>query len=307
MKQNRPTTVAGTISLGEINVTGLTEGLVATKNITAALYSPVLAALISARNDSTAARSAKSAAQAELDRAAEAARIFILKVVDVLKPIFGRKFSADWSQLGFIRTLAVPRKHADRQQILRSTAAYLQTHPAAESPTHGVTAAIALDHSTSYNDALSNVHGCIRDVRAKRDACTAKMVAVLKLMSDLVRELTTLIPADDPRWRGFGFNIPADPSVPEQVEDLEVTAEVPGALPLSWGASERAERYHLELRAVATETEFQRVATVLDTTATLSGLTPGATVQVRVIAANAAGEAVPSEPLQAQVPVAIAA
>lgn len=307
MKQNRPTTVAGAISLGQLNVAGLTQGLVATKNITAAVYSPVLAALSSARDDSTAARSAKLATQAELDRAAEAARIFILKVVDVLKPVFGRKFSADWSQLGFIRTLAVPKTHAGKQEILRSTATYLQTHPAAESPTHGVTAAIALEHSTNYNDALANVQGCILEVRAKRDACEARMEAVLKLMSDLVRELTTLIAADDPRWRGFGFNIPADPAVPDPVQNLIVTPGLPLSLILNWDAAPRGVRYHVEMLDSAPESEWTLVTTVAETSVTLTDLVPGASVQLRVVAANDGGEAVPSEPVSATVPMALAA
>jgi hypothetical protein len=302
MRQVKPTTVAGTISLGQLNLRGLTEGIVTNKLVTAAIYVPALAALISAKDDCAAARGAKRDAQGELDRAVANARVFIPKVVAVMSTMFGRTFSANWRQLGFSRNLSVPGTHAGRQEVLRSTAAYLQTHTAAESASHGVTAAIALGFSTSYDDARGNVQNCLMEVRSTRELRNVKMQAVLKLMTDLLAELSTVLAADDPRWRGFGFNIPADPSVPEAVQNLEVFAETPGALSLDWDASARAERYHVELLVVGTETEFRRVATVYDTDTELTGLTPGATVKVRVIAANAGGESVPSEEVEVQVP-----
>lgn len=302
MRQNKPNTVAGTISLGQLNLNGLSGGIVPTRLVTAAIYEPALAALITATDDCAAARSAKRAVQGELDRAVADARVFIPKVVAVMSTLFGRTFSADWTQLGFTRNLSVPGTHAGRQEVLRSTASYLQGHTAAQSATHGVTAAIALGFSTGYDDAHANVQNGLMEVRTKREERSARMQAVLKLMTDLLAELSTVLAADDPRWRGFGFNIPADPSVPEAVENLAVFAETPGALSLDWDASARAERYHVELLVVGTEVEFHRVVTVYGTSAELTDLTPGATVKVRVIAANAGGESVPSEEVQVQVP-----
>ncbi len=301
MKQNRTNTVPGTIYLGQRNLGGLKEGVATTKLVTAALNEPVLAGLISAEEDCAAARSAKRSAQGELDKAVADARVFIPKVVGVMSTLLGRKWSADWTQLGFTRNLGVPRTHAGRQAVLRLTASYLASHPAAESASHGVTAVIALGFSTGYQDAADNVQSCVAAVRAKRELRSDKVQAVLKLVTDLLADLTSVLAADDPRWRNFGFNIPADPSVPEQVQNLEVLADTPEELTIDWDASVRAERYHVELLVVGTETEFHRVATLFDTDTTLTDLTPGATVQVRVVAANAAGESVPSEAVQVQV------
>ena len=49
------------------------------------------------------------------------------------------------------------------------------------------------------------------------------------------------------------------------------------------------------------------MATVGETQVTLLNQTPGASVQLRVTSANDGGSAVPSEPVTAQVPVALAA
>lgn len=199
MRQNKPRTVAGTISLGQYNIKGLTEGVVTTKIVTAAIYQPALTALVTAKDDCAAARSAQRAGQAEINTAVANARLFIPKMVGVMSAIFGKKFSADWTQLGFTRGLSVPSTHAGRKEVLRSTAAYLQAHPAAESASHGVTAAIALGLSTAYADAQDNLLALAAEARAKRDLRTAKMEAVWKLMTDLLAELSTILADDDPR------------------------------------------------------------------------------------------------------------
>lgn len=90
--------------------------------------------------------------------------------------------------------------------------------------------------------------------------------------------------------------------MPEKVENLEVFPGVPVGWTLEWDAAVRGERYHVELLVVGVDTEFHRVATVYDTNATLTDLTPGTTVKVRVVAANAGGEGAPSEEVQVQVP-----
>jgi len=58
---------------------------------------------------------------------------------------------------------------------------------------------------------------------------------------------------------------------------------------------------------MAPDAEWALVTTVAETTATLMDLTPGANVVLRVVAANDGGEVVPSGPVQAKVPVALAA
>ena len=302
MRQNKPRTVAGTLSLGGFNLQALRKGVVVTRLVTAADYAPALAALEAAAGDFAGIRSVKRGAQRELDRCVAEARVFIRNAVGLLGAVFGRRFSATWTQLGFVRNLRVPWTHAGRQLILRCTAAYLESHPDAQSTACGVTAQRARELSTAYDAALAAVQRARTNVRAGRNARTAAMKALLKLMNDLLHELAVVLAPDDVRWRGFGFNIPAAPSVPEAVAGLEVKAVSPGTLSLAWERSARAERYHVELLLPGPESAFHRVLTVYDTDARLKELPPGAAVQVRVLAVNAGGESAPGEVVPLTVP-----
>ena len=114
--------------------------------------------------------------------------------------------------------------------------------------------------------------------------------------------MNDLIAEDDARWAALGFNLPGDSETPEAVEDLDVEPGGPGQLRVDFGKSARAERYQIEVQVVGTDPAFRRVTTVQDGHAELSGLPPGATVKVRVVAANDAGESVPSEVAEAVVP-----
>ena len=123
---------------------------------------------------------------------------------------------------------------------------------------------------------------------------------------DFYYESLKLSPTDA-RWKAFGLNIPGYAAVPEQVLNLVALPGVPGSLMLSWDTSARAARYLVEMQLMAPDAEWTLMTTVAETSVTLTGLTPDANVLLRVTAANDGGEAVPSEPVQARVPVALAA
>ena len=86
-----------------------------------------------------------------------------------------------------------------------------------------------------------------------------------------------------------------------------VIPQLAGTFLLNWDTAPRAARYKVEMQLLAPGAEWTLMATVAETMVTLTELTPGTTVQLRVTAANDGGEAVPSEVVQAQVPVALAA
>ncbi len=193
MRQDKPYTVAGTIYFGQRNVSGLTRGIVPTRLVTAADYEPALAALNAAHADATLARSVKRHAQMELDRLVAESRAFISQTDGLLGGVFGRRFSAAWTPLGFVRNLRVPWTHAGREDILRSTASYLEAHPELQSVPCGVTALRARELSDAYTAALNVVQRAVAEVRARRKARDAAMKAVLKLINDLLHELATAL------------------------------------------------------------------------------------------------------------------
>jgi hypothetical protein len=71
---------------------------------------------------------------------------------------------------------------------------------------------------------------------------------------------------------------------------------------VDWADARRAERYRVFRQIVGADADFVHAVTVTESDATLSGLTSGSTVKVRVTAANAAGESRPSAEAQIVVP-----
>jgi len=304
MQNPIPQTPAPALVLLEKNIHGVrTLGdIVGLKHYTEAVLMGARTALAGAQDTFTAARSARATAYGESAAVVAEANTFIARMVDALKVVFGRKWNASWPQAGFQQSLALPRTHSSRIYVLRCLETYLAAHPEAENPVQGLTHQVAGALYARYLAASNTVTHLRADTRAALDARDAALVVAQEKMRGLMRELIGLLPGSDPRWRQFGFNIPDDPSVPEAVETLEVAVRAPDTLSLKWEPGARAERYHVELLMVGAETEFHRAATAWDRHAKLTGLTPGTTVRVRVIAVNAAGEGVPSEAVEVPLP-----
>ena len=154
----------------------------------------------------------------------------------------------------------------------------------------------------------NNVQAATAEVGEKRVALDAAAEAATLQERGLIKELWTLMSDTDARWRKFGLNPPGWPEVPGRVENLLVAPGVAGSLMLEWPTAPRAARYQVEMQLMAPDAEWTLVTTTGETKVTLTELTPGANVLLRVTAANDGGEGVPSEPVQAQVPaLAIAA
>ena len=132
------------------------------------------------------------------------------------------------------------------------------------------------------------------------------MAALVEQMRGMAKELSQVLADDDPRWRAFGLNIPADTHVPEAVTGLTLSAGGAGELFAGWEESVRAVRYQVEIFVVGSDVALHHVATVYDPNAELTDLTPGASVRVRVIAVNAGGSSAPSEEVTAVVPALLA-
>ena len=75
----------------------------------------------------------------------------------------------------------------------------------------------------------------------------------------------------------------------------------PGILLLDWADARRAERYKVEA-IIPPATDWAEIVQVPGSDATLTGLTTGAAISLRVLSANPAGYAQPSEPITATVP-----
>ena len=303
-------TAPGLTRQGDNGLAGIVQagGSVPLTLFTEAVFSPPLVAFKAKVDAYHAAEDAERNAYSELRRAVAAGRAFAANLIDVFKPLFGRTWGESWKQLGFNQpSLAIPPTYDRLREVLRATTTYLTGHTAAEVASRGVTKVIVSELYTNMTDATANVESCASDTKAKRQELDAAMTALQEVVRGLITELSLKLSPVDPRWRAFGLNIPGYPAVPPQVLNLAVSGLGVGRFGLQWDPAPRAERYQIEMRVLPEETEFTRVLTVSDTSAVLSDLAPGASVMLRVVAVNEGGASVPSDEVQATVPMALAA
>ena len=81
-----------------------------------------------------------------------------------------------------------------------------------------------------------------------------------------------------------------------------VNAGSPGHLVANWPDSARADRYRVYKQVIGVDDEFVLAATVEDSDADLNTFASGAQVRVRVASVNEAGESLPSQIVEQQVP-----
>jgi hypothetical protein len=239
-------------------------------------------------------KSAKSAAQQIADSNAKA---FIAATKKILSLTLGNAWSTEWAAAGWnTPTLAIPASVPERLATLPAIATYLTANPVKENAPAAVTAANAQALHAALSTAISGVHTAnvaSGQAKATRDAALEKL---RQRMSGLVRELEQLLKDDDARWYAFGLNRPEDPETPAIAAGLVATPGAPGVLLLDWADARRAERYKVETKKTG-DADFTEAAQVTDSEATLTALPTGATLTIRVLSANAAGYAQPSEEL----------
>lgn len=255
-----------------------------------------------AESEFQAARSEKNAKSSLLQTADSNAKFFIAATKKVFSLTLGDSWNAAWAAAGWTSpTLAVPNNAEKRQGLLPLIKNYLIANPTMENSIAGVTAANATTIHAALTTAISAVNianAASGLAKAKRDAAVVKLRSRL---SGTVGELTQLINGDDPRWYAFGLNRPADPSTPAIVSGLVVTPGGSGVLLVDWADARRAERYKVELK-LPDQATFSEVAQVTDSETALTSLPSGQTITLRVISANEAGDAPPSEELSLMVP-----
>ena len=121
-------------------------------------------------------------------------------------------------------------------------------------------------------------------------------------MTGLIDELALLLPDDDPRWHKFGLSAPADPELPEPPSFTTAIPSLPGTGLIDWDDAVRASSFRVWIFIVGVDTDWRAVGSPDDSDFTLTGLTSGQTVKVRVTSKNEAGESQPGPEAQFVVP-----
>jgi hypothetical protein len=165
-----------------------------------------------------------------------------------------------------------------------------------------VTAAIAKALCETYLTDITASSIAATTMRQKTQVRDAAAATMRRRLRKLFQELRQLMAPNDPRWLEFGFNIPADVSVPAAPESVVVTPGLPGNLSVQWGKPSTSERFRVFEKVLGRDQEFAAVFTTAETSVALNGRTSGDRVQLYVTAANSAGESQPSATVEIVVP-----
>jgi hypothetical protein len=240
------------------------------------------------------ARQAKTSAISALSSADSNGRAAIAAAKKLLEVTLGSEWNVNWAPAGWPGPkLQIPGTQDERFSLLGTLAKYFTDNPAKEVTDLNVTAAEMTAKRAAISAARKAENDKTKDSTTARGERDAAVDALTSRMSGLVEELDKLIEGDDPLWYAFGLNRPDDPETPEAVGEVLLTAGLPGTVLVDWADSRRATRYKVET-FLPSATEWTAAATTEDSDATLTALPSGATVKVRVIAANEAGDAAPS-------------
>ncbi len=211
-----------------------------------------------------------------------------------LAALFGGRFNTQWGAAGFTgRSTRVPESFAGRQSVLSRLALYFARKPEHENA--GMNATAALCHA--MHAALGGARGALNTNRGSLTLAVREKGAAMRQlrqrMRGLLRELWTLLPVDDPRWLSFGLNPPAAPTPASPVAEVRAERLPDGRVLASWPRARHARRYRVQTRAGG-GAEWRNARTLRGRETLLADLDPALPHELRVIAANRAGEAPPS-------------
>jgi hypothetical protein len=220
------------------------------------------------------------------------ARQLILAARKVLERKLGPRWSQMWAGAGFVDgSLRVPTTIPERTELCLRLKDYLGLHPAYESDQMGVTAIKADEAYVALRDSNAAVNACVVASGTNKALRNGALKKLRKRMRGLNRELGQLLAGDDPRWNGFGLNMPDAVGLPEVPENLVVTGAGPEHLRAKWDASPLGVRYRVFRKIMGVDADFVLVKTTTETETDLNTFTSGEVVRVRVAAVNADGAA----------------
>ncbi|MBL9130346.1 MAG: fibronectin type III domain-containing protein [Verrucomicrobiaceae bacterium] len=212
-----------------------------------------------------------------------------------LVKLFGGQFNSQWMTAGWPSgTTAIPTTQDGRFSLLSSLKTYFTAVPASESVDMEATAAICAAAHTAISDARTQMNNAETALTGAKANEASAVRTLRKRVRGLIMELGTLLPDDDARYTDFGLNVPANPVAPETIASLTATATGGGKIHLVWPYSTRLAGTRLQKKVIGVDDDFVSAGTADGLEKTLSGFTPGQTVEFRVIAYNDGGDAAPS-------------
>jgi hypothetical protein len=231
-------------------------------------------------------------------------RLWCFRAKETLKPFLSERHSSLWRPTGFLFSLRVADDYDGLRSQVGSLAKYLAAHP--EQKNDNLKVNVTATRATELHGALKDTQEALEahdELIADKHKKQEEALEVLrKRLRGLISELEQLIPADDVRWRRFGFNIPAEPETPARPEQVQVNNNTPGQLVVSCAPVSFAVYYRCFAARVGSTSEPVPVGTSSEPLFVIETLEGGARYNVFVSAVNSSGNEGPrSEVVVAEV------
>ena len=291
----------GTSMYAGLSALGTTLGIT---QITAAAFKATLDAFVSAEQTFNARRGVKRTASGTSKSSAEELYDWELVVRTVLAGELGARWSASWTEAGFVNaTTAIPRKKEQRLSLALCLENFFTAHPAYEVESMSVTATQATtlrDAALASQEALTQAEMSLSTGKTARDAAVKALVTKMRA---LIKILGATLAEDDVRWEAFGLNMPAADTTPGQPQNVSAVLDETGAIVLGCDAVPYGARYRWRMQLVGAESGYVLVKSSTGTSAVVKKVLPGQTAQFIVQAASADGsQGVASAPVTITVP-----
>jgi hypothetical protein len=307
MAQNTISKIRAQISgLGEkmkagLTALGVTLGIT---QITVASFGALLAAFNAALGVYNSARSSRQVAY-DLFHSKEDDITAWLKVVrGILIGDFGDRWNTMWAQAGFVQpSTAIPRRLQDRIALVQSLAVFFTESPSYEVPDKDVTAAKATALYDAVQAAQSPLQTANVALKTAAGVLRTAQAALVSNMRFLIKILSGTLSRTDPRWQGFGLNIPGDNTTPDAPTGLRATVMGSDIL-LECDPTALATRYRFRRKIIGVDDDYQLVASSVTPMAMLQDVIGGFTMEIIVQAVNGGSQSRASDPIVVTIPAA---
>jgi hypothetical protein len=255
--------------------------------------------LFTARNDSfNEARSARQTDSDVYQTSVAAIYTWLLSARLALVPKLGKRWSTAWAQAGFINaSTAIPAKVGDQLALIALLKTFFTKNPSYEAPGTGVTATQAGVLIKAKDDAQTDLNADEIALKDASDLWTQAYDPLADSARQLIKNLEAKLGKLDPRWLGFGLQMPGTITTPGKPTGLSVHLDDNGNLISQCDAEARATRYRWRGLIVGLETEYRLLASAKEPMASLRPILPGQTLQLIVQAVNENLQGVASDPI----------
>jgi hypothetical protein len=220
-----------------------------------------------------------------------------------LVKVLGSQYNSGWQTAGWPnQSTAVPDNQDQRFTLLGALNSYFTANPTAASAEMEATAAICAAAHTAISNARQAVNTAESDQTTAQTNEKAAIKTLRKRVRGLIEELGTLVADDDARYEAFGLNIPANPSAPEGIATLTLSALGGGKVFLQWEYAARMTGTRIMRKRIGVDDEFASVGTVSGLEKLLSAQTAGQTIEFFVVPYNDGGDG-PQSPTESVVVV----